>query len=96
MVNEEMVFFKENQKDNSKVDLEVNILKKIDVQGLFDKVVVLPLKFKYPRFSLEENVAHFNYGPREIKVSGEGRIWIRNCKDRADAQFILNEIEAML
>ena len=96
MVNDEMVFFKENQRDNTRVDLEVNFLRKIDVQGLFDKVVVLPLKFKYPRFSLEENVTNFNYGPREVKVSGKGRIWIKNCKDKTDAQFILNEIEAML
>ena len=96
MVSNEMMFFKENEQDKSKVDLEVNLLKPIDVQSLFDKVVVLPLKFKYPHFSLEEGVTKFTYGSREIKVNKMGRIWIHNCKDRKDAQFVLNEIEAML
>ena len=96
MVNNEMMFFKANERDKSKIDLEVNLLKPIDVQSLFDNVVVLPLKFRYPQFSLEEKTTNFTYGPREIMVNNKGRIWIRNCKDRDDALFVLKEIETML
>ena len=96
MVDKEMIFFKENKRDKSKTDLEINLLKKIDIQALFDKVVVLPLKFKYPQISLEEKIVKFTQGPVDIIVSEEGRIWISNSKSQEDAMFILNEIEVML
>jgi hypothetical protein len=96
MVSKEMIFFKPNERDDKKVDLEANLLRKIDLQTLFDKVMTMPLKFRYPHMSLEEGNAKFTHGPREITVSAAGRIWIKRCNSQEDALFTLNEIEAMI
>ena len=95
-MKEEMMFFYPSQKDPDKVSLDVNLLKKLDVHALFEKILTMPQKFKYPQYSEKLGLAKFGYGARNITVFNNGTIKVQNCKDKEDAKFVLGELEALI